>query len=133
MTASSACSCACACACAGIVARGSVESWGVGRGASRVARGPRGVFIRQILSHSLGGDHEQAKRLDRRAALAVDHALGEALCGKDHPYSGVHDVDLAALSSVGADATASFGRLHFSPKNATLVITGVFDEAQVEG
>lgn len=54
-------------------------------------------------------------------------ALETAIYGAEHPYVTKGDPTPKTLSRFGMDDSHSFGRKHYSAKNATLIVAGNFD------
>lgn len=57
------------------------------------------------------------------------HRLAASLVfGAGHPYGG-HDGDAKTLDAISLEDARAFGRAHYHPGNATLVVSGDFDPA----
>jgi zinc protease len=56
-----------------------------------------------------------------------------AIYGEKHPYVTKGDPTPKTLSRFGMDDSHSFGRKHYSAKNATLIVAGSFDAERAKG
>ncbi len=55
-----------------------------------------------------------------------------AMYGKDHPYTLKGSPTPKSLGEIGKDNALSFGRKHYSAKNATFILVGNFDPAKAK-
>ncbi len=53
--------------------------------------------------------------------------IAKAVYGAEHPYTTKGGATPKTVGKIGMDAAPSFGRKHYSAKNATLIIAGNFD------
>jgi zinc protease len=75
--------------------------------------------------------NERRRSYDDRAFGTRDDVVLRALYPEAHPYSWLPIRSLADLSSVTLGDVREFFRLHYAPNNATLVIAGDVDAADV--
>jgi zinc protease len=73
--------------------------------------------------------------LRNKSAAAQDkfsRAFAAATVGTDHPYASTGQPTLESLGHFGRDAAMAWKNAHYTPGNATLVVTGRFDPVAVE-
>lgn len=73
-----------------------------------------------------------AKRAEWQASQRFRDELGRALYGEGHPYARSGDPTAQTISALGQDAAAAWRDAHFSAKNATILVAGRFNAADVE-
>ncbi len=70
---------------------------------------------------------DRFKRPSYQRDYTYSMEIAKAVYGADHPYTTKGSATPKTLSKIGMDAAHSFGRKHYSAKNATLIIAGNFD------
>jgi zinc protease len=76
--------------------------------------------------------NERRQRVDNQPYGRADETILAALYPKSHPYSWPVIGSMADLSAASLDDVKNFFRTYYAPNNATMVIAGDFDPAEVK-
>ena len=64
--------------------------------------------------------------------VTMGRVFRETIYGKDHPYTLTGTPTVKTIGNINRDAVVGFRRDHYTAKNATIIVTGNFDQAKVE-
>lgn len=76
---------------------------------------------------------DQYKSARFRRELAFEQEVYAGVYGPDHPYTTNGQPTPASAGNIGYDAAMDWKDKHYTAKNATLIVVGNFDVAQVKG
>ena len=96
-----------------------------------------GFFINSVTLASLEGEkpvvqNEKRQRVDNQPYGHTNYVINKALYPEGHPYNWEVIGELEDLTNATLDDVKEFYDLYYGPNNATLVIAGDFENAQIK-